>query len=135
MENRILLAGHTIEVKRPTLKIMHLLKESLGADILTGLSEEQNKKLSVDFRKMANVCSTICSVYKGDDTQPKIQLEYQQASDFFFENLEVSEFRRIMSFFSNASNQSSADSEAKPMNSNAQKSITQYQVPDSTMLK
>lgn len=132
MENQILLAGHIIEVKRPTLKIMHLLKESLGADILTGLSEEANKKLSVDFRKMANVCSTICSVYKQDDTSRK-PFEFQQSSDFFFENLEVSEFRRIMSFFSNASNQSSADSGASQMNQNAQKTISPDQIKDSTM--
>lgn len=134
-KNTIQIADHIIEIQRPTLKTMHQLKESLGADVLTGLSGEQSAKLSTDFRKMADICTIICKVYKGID-QPEGEGEYlkfKEASDFFFDNLEISDFRRIMSFFSKASNQSSADSEASQMNQNAQKTISPDQIKDSTM--
>lgn len=108
--NTLQLADHIIEIQRPTLKIMHQLKESLGADVLTGLSKEQSAELSTDFRKMANVCTVICKVFKATRPEGEIKyLEFQEASDFFFDNLEISDFRRIMSFFSQSSKENSTD--------------------------
>lgn len=90
--NTIMIGEKYLRIKTPTLKVLNDFKSEAGFDIATN-PEALNTALG-DFKKIAKICSVICS-----DISPN-KLQGEQLSNYIYENATVNDFRSIMSFFS-----------------------------------
>jgi translation initiation factor 2 alpha subunit (eIF-2alpha) len=90
---KITIEGIEFYVEKPTCARLDQLKDLTGIDMLKGMTEEDKKKISQDFRTVAKLAALLLGTksekFKSADDKEK----------FIYENMTVMEFGDVISFF------------------------------------